>query len=56
MNELQLLTEDMSNKENEQNDWSALLIILFYNFAYKLSFQKFQIEMFSTRIQITQIG
>lgn len=25
VNELQLLTEDISNKENEQNDWSMLL-------------------------------
>lgn len=27
VNELQLLTEDMSNKENEQNDWSMLYFI-----------------------------
>lgn len=28
VNELQLLTEDMSNKDNEQNDWSMLLLII----------------------------
>lgn len=28
VNELQLLTEDINNKENEQNDWSMILIVL----------------------------
>lgn len=46
VNELQLLTEDMSNKENEQNDWSMLffyryinihnlLIIIYYYFFFR---------------------
>lgn len=58
VNELQLLTEDLSNKENEDNDWSMFTVTwnIKISYIYLFILQKSLIEKYLTRLQIMQIG